>query len=149
MIYDKMGQFQLAGDNYRLAMEVCERDPKGQLSKQATYKKAGTNYAVTLEKLSRRDDAVSTLITLKSAFNSEVRIFNNLGIFQKRKGDKKEALESYQAALSIDAKSFFPNYNMGVLLSQDRAKMDEALTYFHRALDQAQRPKRTYMRSTC
>ena len=135
MIYDKIGQFQLAGDNYKLAMETCERDPKGLLRKQATYKKAGTNYAVTLEKLSKREDAVGTLMTLKGAFSTEVRIFNNLGIFQKRKGDKKDALESYQAALNIDAKSFFPNYNMGVLLSQDRAKMDEALTYFHRALD--------------
>ena len=49
--------------------------------KQATYKKAGTNYAVTLEKLSRREDAVTTLVTLKGQFSSEVRIFNNLGIF--------------------------------------------------------------------
>ena len=118
-------------------MVACEQDPKGQLKKQATYKKAGTNYAVTLEKLTRREDAVTTLLTLKDSFSTEVRIFNNLGIFQKRKGDKKEALESYQAALKIDAKSFFPNYNMGVLLSQDRGKMDEALTYFNCALEQA------------
>ena len=81
MIHDKLGQYQLASDNYKLAMETCERDPKGQLMKQATYKKAGTNYAVTLEKLSRREDAVTTLVTLKGQFSSEVRIFNNLGIF--------------------------------------------------------------------
>lgn len=135
MIYDKMGQFEMASENYKLAMQTCEKDPKGQLSKQVTYKKAGTNYAVTLEKLSRRDDAVITLQNLKGAFSTEVRIFNNLGIFQKRKGDKKEALESYLAALKIDPKSFFPNYNMGVLLSQDRSKMSEALTYFQQALD--------------
>jgi Flp pilus assembly protein TadD len=55
--------------------------------KSTTYKKAGTNYAVTLEKLSKRDEAVKTLITLKSTFNNEVRVFNNLGIIQKRKGD--------------------------------------------------------------
>ena len=139
MIYDKLGQVQLASDSYKKSMETCENDPKKQLGKSATYKKAGTNYAVTLEKLSRRDDAVSTLMTLKDAFGNEVRVFNNLGIIQKRKGEKQAALESYQAALNVDVKSFFPNYNMGVLLSQDRSKMDEALSYFNRALEQAQK----------
>ena len=60
---------------------------------------------------------MSTLTTLKNSFGNEVRVFNNLGIIQKRKGDKQDALESYQAALNVDVKSFFPNYNMGVLLS--------------------------------
>ena len=139
MIYDKLGQVQMASDSYKQSMETCENDPKKQLTRSATYKKAGTNYAVTLEKLNRREDAVETLSGLKQNFVSEVRLFNNLGIIQKRKGDKQEALESYQAALRVDSKSFFPNYNMGVLLSQDRQKMDEALTYFNRALEQAQR----------
>ena len=118
-------------------METCENDPKKQLTKSVTYKKAGTNYAVTLEKLNKRDDAVVTLTTLKNAFGNEVRVFNNLGIIQKRKGLKDDALESYQAALKVDYKSFFPNYNMGVLLSQNKTKIDEALTYFKRALEQA------------
>jgi lipoprotein NlpI len=72
---------------------------------------------VTLEKLSRREDAVTVLKTMKGNFDREVRVYNNLGIIQKRKGDKAAALENYQAALEIDVKSFFPNYNMGVLLS--------------------------------
>ena len=67
-------------------METCEADPKNQLTKSVTYKKAGTNYAVTLEKLNKRDDAVATLTNLKNAFGNEVRVFNNLGIIQKRKG---------------------------------------------------------------
>ncbi len=72
---------------------------------------------MTLEKLSKREDAVAVLKTLKTTFDREVRVYNNLGIIQKRKGDKEAALESYMAALEIDVKSFFPNYNMGVLLS--------------------------------
>jgi len=80
MIYDKLGQVEQASQSYKKSMETCENDPKNQLNKSATYKKAGTNYAVTLEKLSRREDAVSTLVTLKDVFGSEVRVFNNLGI---------------------------------------------------------------------
>ena len=67
-----------------------------------TYKKAGTNYAVTLEKLSKRDEAVDTLSSLKVRFNQEIRVFNNLGIIQKRKGAVQEAEASYDAALKID-----------------------------------------------
>ena len=78
----------MASDSYKLSMETCENDPKKQLTRSATYKKAGTNYAVTLEKLNRREDAVETLSGLKRNFVSEVRLFNNLGIIQKRKGDK-------------------------------------------------------------
>lgn len=82
---------------------------------------------------------MATLTTLKNGFGNEVRVFNNLGIIQKRQGNKKEAMESYEAALKVDAKSFFPNYNMGVLLSQDRSKMEQALTFFRKALEQAQK----------
>ena len=95
MIFDKLSQVQGASDAYKHAMECCERDPKGQLVKSVTYKKAGTNYAVTLEKLNKRDDAVATLSSLKDAFGNEVRVFNNLGIIQKRKGEKQEALANY------------------------------------------------------
>ena len=80
MIYDKQGAIQQASDNYKSAIDTCEQDSKDQLVKSATYKKAGTNYAVTLEKLNKRDEAVKTLFKLKATFNNEVRIFNNLGI---------------------------------------------------------------------
>ena len=119
MIHDKMQHVQQASDSYKLAMETCEGDPRKQLTKSVTYKKAGTNYAVTLEKLSRRDEAVTTLSSLKVRFNQEIRVFNNLGIILKRKGAVSDAQASYDNALRIDPKSFFPNYNMGVLLAQD------------------------------
>jgi hypothetical protein len=35
------------------------------LKKSSTYKKGGTNYAVALEKLGRRDEAISLLNELK------------------------------------------------------------------------------------
>ena len=57
------------------------------------------------------------LSNLKESFGNEVRVFNNLGIIQKRKGDMDGAFSSYESALKVDARSFFPNYNMGVLLS--------------------------------
>ena len=120
MIYDKLGHVQMASASYLMAMTTCRNDPQGQLTKSATYKKAGTNYAVTLEKLGQRDTAVSTLTALKDTFGNEVRVYNNLGIIQKRGGDSAGALESYNAALRVDAKSFFPNYNLGVLLSQEK-----------------------------
>ena len=50
------------------------------LCRSATYKKAGTNYAVTLEKLEQREEAINTLKTIKDSFYNEVRVSNNLGI---------------------------------------------------------------------
>ena len=61
MIHDKNGRNQEAADNYKLSMETCEGDPRNQLVKCATYKKSGSNYAVCLEKLNRREDAVLTI----------------------------------------------------------------------------------------
>ena len=139
MIYDKMGQVQQAKDNYALSMKKCEKDPSKQLIHSSTYKKAGTNFAVSLEKTGDRDTAVSTLTNLKGTFGNEVRVFNNLGIIQKRKGDLTGALESYRQALKVDQKSFFPNYNLGVLLSQNKEQAEDALNYFKKALEQAQR----------
>ena len=80
MIYDKLGEVQMASDSYLMSMTTCRNDPQGQLTKSATYKKAGTNYAVTLEKLGQRVTAVSTLSALKNTFGNEVRVYNNLGI---------------------------------------------------------------------
>ena len=54
------------------AMVVCEQDEV--LKKSATYKKASTNYAVTLEKLDRRELAVATLEAIKNTFHNEVRV---------------------------------------------------------------------------
>ena len=80
MIHDKLHQFESAADSYKRAMDTCEGDPKQQLTKSITYKKAGTNYAVTLEKINKREAAIATLTALKDVFGSEVRVFNNLGI---------------------------------------------------------------------
>ena len=60
---------------------------------------------------------MSTLDKLKDSFGNEVRVFNNLGIMQKRMGNNDQAMINYETALKVDAQSFFPNYNMGVLLS--------------------------------
>ena len=69
---------------------MCAEDKKKHLVRTATYKKAGTNYAVTLEKLGKRVEAIETLSKLKGVFGNEVRVFNNLGIIQKRQGDCEE-----------------------------------------------------------
>jgi len=53
--------------------------------------KASTNYAVTLEKLSKRDEAVETLSKLKDSFVDEMRVHNNLAIIQKRSGETVQA----------------------------------------------------------
>jgi len=55
MIYDKMGKTKEASDSYKKSLKKCEEDPNKKLIQSATYKKAGTNYAVTLEKLGERD----------------------------------------------------------------------------------------------
>ena len=80
LVYDKMGKSSDASSNYKRAMETCEADPKDILVRSATYKKAGTNYAVTLEKLNERDEAVKTLQSIKGNFYNEIRVHNNLGI---------------------------------------------------------------------
>ena len=80
---------------------------------------------------------METFGNLKKSFSNEVRIHNNLGIINKRQGDTKEALQNYQNALQVDPQSFFPNYNMGVLLST--SNKDESLSYFSRALELAHR----------
>ena len=59
VIYDRMGQFLTASNSYKLALEKCREDPK--LVTSAIYKKAGTNYAVALEKLNRRAKAFKHL----------------------------------------------------------------------------------------
>lgn len=92
LLFDKQGQAEHASANYKKAMKVCETDPKGHLVKSATYKKAATNYAVTLEKLSQREEAVSTLESIKNTFCNEVRVYNNLGIIQKRNNNQEAAM---------------------------------------------------------
>jgi tetratricopeptide (TPR) repeat protein len=63
---------------------------------------------------------------------ADPRVYNNLGILQKRKGNLGEALASYQAALDIDPESFFPTYNIGVLKAH--MKDSSAIEYFKQAL---------------
>ena len=87
MIYDKLGKISEAADSYKKSLQKCEEDPEQKLVLSTTYKKAGTNYAVALEKLGMRDEAIILLKDLKASFENEVRVHNNLGIIQKRKGD--------------------------------------------------------------
>jgi Flp pilus assembly protein TadD len=77
--------------------------------------KSLTNYSVTLEKLGKRQEAITILQDVKNEWQDEIRVFNNLGIMEKRNGNGQAAEECYQTALAIDENSFFPNYNMGVL----------------------------------
>ena len=58
---------------------------------------------------------------------------NNLGIVQKRLGDVEQAENSYKEALKQEPKSFFPNYNLAVLLASE-GQYQESVTYFKQAL---------------
>lgn len=132
MINDRLGQILTASNSYKLALEKCTGDPN--LEKSQIYKKAGTNYAVTLEKLNEREKAIKQLAKLNQVFTQEVKVYNNLGIIQKREGNLEAALDCYQRAIQIEPTSFFPNYNMGVLLSHDRVKHSESIKYLKTAL---------------
>ena len=128
-----MGNLRLAAENYKKALDKCENDQK--LQKSSTFKKAGTNYAIALEKLGKRNEAVTQLESLKrsSSFGHEVLINNNLGTLQKRKGEVQKAIDSYQEALKTDPKAFFPNYNLAVLLATE-AQYSDALKQFQSTL---------------
>ena len=58
LISDKQAQPAQASSYYKQAMDMCDQDPTGILIKSGTYKKAGTNYAVTLEKLNKREESI-------------------------------------------------------------------------------------------
>ena len=51
MIYEKSGNIQMSADSYKKSMDTCEGDDAKILTKSATYKKSGTNYAAALIKL--------------------------------------------------------------------------------------------------
>lgn len=53
----------------------------------------------------------------------------------------QKAEQSYLKALEIDPASFFPNYNMGVLKSNDKQQEQDCLKYFLKALEIAQENK--------
>lgn len=136
MIHDRLGDIQRASQFYKRALDKFPASEGQQVP--PFYSKVLTNYAVTLEKLGKREEALGVL-ELSGQWEEdeqEVRVYNNKGIIQKRKGDLQEALASYQAAIDIDDKSFFPHYNLGVL----RAQMKDhqaAITSFQRALELA------------
>lgn len=65
MIFDKLGKIELASSSYLKSLQMCVGDPEGKMTETPTYKKAGTNYAVTLEKLGKRKEAAEFLIKLK------------------------------------------------------------------------------------
>lgn len=115
MIYDRMNDVEQASEYYHRAQTCSENDPDEQLVNSVTYMKASTNYAVTLEKLSKRDEAVETLSKLKDSFVDEMRVHNNLAIIQKRSGETVQAQQNFEKALANDPDSFYPNYNMGLL----------------------------------
>ena len=48
-------------------------------------------------------------------------------------------MNSYKAAIEVEPKSFFPNYNMGVMLFPDRERRQEALQYYKTALEHARK----------
>jgi tetratricopeptide (TPR) repeat protein len=132
------GSLQKAADAYKLAMHKCSSDAK--LMQTSTYKKTATNYAVILEKIGRRNEATRLLHDLKTQFAGEVKVLNNLGIIQKRKGEVQNAIESYKKALSSDPQSFLPNHNLAVLLATE-ASYEEAVTYFKESLRITQKSK--------
>ena len=45
--------------------------------------------------------------------------------------------------MDLEPESFFPNYNMGVLLSLDRSRHEECIRHLKVALDQATRASET------
>ena len=53
--------------------------------------KACTNYAVSREKLGKRDNSIKLLQNLTRDYGTEVRILNNLGILEKRSGNEDKA----------------------------------------------------------
>ena len=112
MIYDRLGDIAKASAFYKQSIAKCEEDEERT---STHYLKAMTNYAVTLEKMGKRDEAVKMLDVLKDSHGEEIRVFNNLGIIQKRSGNHVDAEQAYMNALAIDEDSFFPNYNLGVL----------------------------------
>ena len=68
-------------------MDTCEADSAQQLVKSATYRKAGTNYAVAMERLGKREGSLKTLVKMKDSFGVEAKVLNNIGIIEKRMGD--------------------------------------------------------------
>jgi Flp pilus assembly protein TadD len=93
-----------------------------------------TNYAVTLGKQGKTLESFKIFEELQKRFKSEIRIYNNLGIIQKRNQDMVKAEQSYLKALEIDPNSFFPNYNMGVLKSNDKKMEQDCISYFEKSL---------------
>jgi tetratricopeptide (TPR) repeat protein len=136
MIHDRLGDIAQASSFYKRAIDKCE-----QLDTTPPfYSKVVTNYAVILEKLGKREEALSLLDGHSQEGGQEVRIYNNKGIIYKRKGDLQEALASYNAALEIDENSFFPNYNLGVLKAQMK-DYHSALIHLNKALELAKSTK--------
>ena len=63
VIHDRMGQILTACNSYKLALDKCKEDSR--LLYSGICKKAGINYAVTLEKLGKRDKAFRRLEKMK------------------------------------------------------------------------------------
>ena len=61
-----------------------------------TLQKANANLAVVLEKVGQREAAHKTLLKLKNSNFKESRVFNNLGIIERRLGDLRAAVDTYK-----------------------------------------------------
>ena len=48
-------------------------------------------------------------------------------------------MKNYKAAINVDPKSFFPNYNLAIMLAPEPTNREAALNYFAPALKQAQK----------
>ena len=77
----------MSADSYKKSMDTCEADDSRILTKSATYKKSGTNHAAALIKLGQREEATDVASKIHSSFGNESKIFNNIGIIQKRQGN--------------------------------------------------------------
>lgn len=97
-----------------------------------------TNYAVTLEKLGKRTEALAILESLAKVIKNDARVLNNLGIIKKRTGDIQESENSYRSGLVHENENFFLNYNLGVLKAQTSENCSECLPYFEKALQIAE-----------
>lgn len=91
MIYDRLGDILQASNYYKKCIRKCETDETQALVKSQIYVKSVTNFAVTKEKLGKRDEGIKILENIKKDFNGEVRILNNLGILEKRSGHGDKA----------------------------------------------------------
>lgn len=68
MIYDRQGDITKASYFYQKSLDKFKKDRYGNIIKGPQYMKVMTNYAVTLEKLGKREEAINILKDLQSSY---------------------------------------------------------------------------------